>query len=553
MKERNLKIHNIPVFFLFTVKNDLLLWVLKIRDSLNFLFIITDQQRADHLSCYNNEIVLKTPHIDNIAKKGIKFTNFYCNNPICMPNRSTIYTGQYPSVHGVTTNGRNLPHNTKTFVNILLESGKYHTASFGKIHLNYFGSPSGRFRNASTSQEYAQHRDYPRLTNISPYFGLEQVKLVSGHGTLCGHPDYINWVKEKIKEDITLSKPLRIRSRNLDDMIQTKLNISFDTSNPHIKIQVVKHNVPEELYSTSFVKENTIDFLEKFASGQYKKPNFFAFCSFPDPHHPFSPPGKYYDMFKPEDIKLPKTFNDNHENSTLFNKKHYNELLDTEGTAKNIFPKPKELTEMDAKRVIAASYGVEKMIDDAVGEILEALDKHGLAKNTVVIYTTDHGDLGGDHRFFFKGPFLYQGLIKIPFLIKVPEGVEGKTCNALVSSINIPETILELAGFPIPNTMQGKSMVPLLRNPEKKINDSILIEMDDDHNYEKTRSLINNEWRITIFRDHGEMYNLKEDPEELNNLWNDKSLIQIKCELILALMRKCQENHFSPIIRDCGF
>ena len=498
-------------------------------------------------------MVLKTPNIDSIAKEGIKFTNFYCNNPICMPNRSTIFTGQYPSVHGVTTNGRNLPKETKTFVNILLESGLYHTASFGKIHLNYFGSPSGEFNTPIESQEYAQAKNYPNLSNNFPYFGLEEVKLVSGHGTFCGHPDYINWVKSKIKVDPALAKPLRIKQNNTDDMIQVKLNISFDTTDPLGKIQVLKNKLPEELYSTTFVKENTIEFFKRFAEGQYSKQNFFVFCSFPDPHHPFSPPGKYFDMYNPQDVILPKSFNDNHEKSSNFNKKHYNELLRSEGTEKNIFPIPKDVTEEQAKHVIAVSYGMEKMIDNAIGEIFLALEKFGFSDNTVIIYTSDHGDLGGEHRFFFKGPFLYQGLIKIPFLMKVPNGIKGQVSNSLVSSLDIPETILELGGFNIPDSMQGRSMLPILKNPVKEINEEILIEMDDDHNNEKTRTLIAGGWRITVFSNHGELFNLKEDPEEMNNLWNNPSFHEKKHELLLRLLRRCISTQNYSVNRDCGY
>jgi arylsulfatase A-like enzyme len=498
-------------------------------------------------------MVLKTPNIDSIAEEGIRFTNFYCNNPICMPNRSTIFTGQYPSVHGVTTNGRNLPKDTKTFVNILLESGFYHTASFGKIHLNYFGAHSGEYETPIESQEYAQAKNYPNLSKYSPYFGLEEVKLISGHGTFCGHPDYINWVKSKINEDPSLAKPLKIRQRNTDELIQTKLNICFDTTDPLGKIQVLKNKLPEELYSTTYVKENTIDFFKRFADGQYSARNFFVFCSFPDPHHPYTPPGKYFDMYKPQDIILPKSFYDTHENSSGFNNKHYNELLKSEGTEKNIFPIPKDVTEEEAKRVIAASYGMEKMIDDAVGEILKSLKKYGLADNTVVIYTSDHGELGGDHRFFFKGPFLYQGLIKIPFLIKVPKGIKGHIIDSLASSIDIPETILELCGFSIPSTMQGRSMLPILDKSVEKINEEILIEMDDDHNNEKTRTLITGDWRITIFRNHGELYNLKEDPEEMNNLWNDPSFNEKKQELLLRLLRRCINTQNYSVNRDCGY
>ncbi|HUW91052.1 MAG TPA: sulfatase-like hydrolase/transferase [Candidatus Nanopelagicaceae bacterium] len=526
--------------------------MIRISQKPNFLVILTDQQRLDHLSCYNNNMILKTPNIDRIANEGIKFTNFYCNNPICMPNRSTIFTGQYPSVHGVTTNGRNLPQGSKTFVDILLNSGIYHTASFGKIHLNYFGANSGRFQNATKSQEFAHSRQYRDLTNFSPYFGLDEVKLVSGHGPLCGHPDYINWVKRKIERDPSLGKPLRIKLSNPDNMIQTKLNISFNTAESLVKLQVLKHKVPEELYSTTFVKENTIEFLERFSKGTYSKENFFVFCSFPDPHHPFSPPGKYYDMYRPEDVILSKTFNDTHKNSSEFNRNHYNTTISSEGTEKGIFPNPKDLTEGEAKSIIAASYGMEKMIDDAVGEVLDALTKLGLSENTVIIFTTDHGDLGGDHRFFFKGPFLYQGLIKVPFLIKVPNGQTNKDCNTLASSIDIPETILELAGIPIPDFMQGKSLIPVLKNPEEIVENDVLIEMDDDHNNEKTRTLITDEWRITIFSNHGDLYNLKEDPNELNNLWLDNSFSDIKIDLLLKLFNKTS-NISKSVIRECGF
>lgn len=523
-------------------------------EKLNFLFIITDQQRKDHLSCYNDNMVLKTPNIDKIAKEGIKFSNFYCNNPICMPNRSTIFTGQYPSVHGVTTNGRNLPQGTRTFVDLLRENG-YHTANFGKVHLNYFGSTNKQFNEELESQEFAYPKYYKKLTNYIPYFGLEEFKIVSGHGILCGHPDFLNWVVSKIELDENLQLRLGIEPEDTDrDILRKYAKLMTPKENGSFtKLQVWKHDIPENLYSTTFVKEYVINYLNKFNKGAYFKDNFFLVCSFSDPHHPFSPPGKYFDMFKPEDIILPSSFKDNHENSTSLNKRHYSKLVNTEGTARHLFPKAKDLTELDAKRVIAASYGMEKMIDDAIGEILDVLEKTGLAENTVVIYTTDHGDLGGEHKFFFKGPFLYQGLINIPFIMKIPNGLKNKVCSSLVSSIDIPETILELAGFRIPDFMQGRSMAPILRNPEEKINQNILIEMDDEYINEKTRSLITDEWRITVFREYGELFNLKEDPDEMNNLWDDDSLKDIKLELILKLVRKSFGFTESHVKRDCQY
>ncbi len=527
-------------------------------EKMNFLFIITDQQRANHISCYNENNVLKTPNIDKIAREGIKFTNFYCNNPICMPNRSTIFTGQYPSVHGVTTNGRNLPQGTNTFVDILRESG-YHTANFGKIHLNYFGATSKQFNTADESQEFALPMDYKKLSSYMPYFGLEEVKIVSGHGILCAHPDYLKWVESKIKLDENLQVKLKIEPNDSTREILKKFTrlMNPNREKSFMKLQIWNHEVPEELYSTTFVKENTINFLKKFSKGEYLKEKFFTFCSFPDPHHPYSPPGKYFDMYNPDDINLPESFYDNHEKSPKFMNEHYNSTINTEGTVKGLFPKPKDVTEMDAKRVIAASFGMEKMIDDAIGEILNVLSDTGLAENTVVIFTTDHGELGGDHRFFFKGPYLYQSLIKIPFLIKIPNTLKNITCASLSSSIDIPETVLELAGLPIPETMQGKSLGPILKNPDTIINEDVLIEMDDEYINEKTRTLISEEgWRLTVFSNidnEGQLFNLKDDPNEMNNLWNNKSYKDIKSDLVLRLFRKNLNNLESIVNRDCQY
>ncbi|MBD3339856.1 MAG: sulfatase-like hydrolase/transferase [Candidatus Lokiarchaeota archaeon] len=522
----------------------------------NFLFIITDQQRKDHLSCYNENSILKTPHIDSIAKEGIKFTRFYCNNPICMPNRSTIFTGKYPSVHRVTTNGRNLPQGTQTFTEILNNSGDYHTASFGKIHLNYFGQNyRGKFDSPKISNEFVLPKDYKKIPNYTPYFGLEESKIISGHGTLLGHPDYFEWMKKKLKTDEELQIKLGIKPEASEKDIEKKIRRLFHikVKESFIELQVWKHKLPEELYSTTFVKDNVIKFLDRFSNGNYDKNRFFTICSFPDPHAPFTPPGKYYNMFNPEDVELPDTFDNDHKSHPDFIQEHYQHSKKTEGTNDKDFPSAKDLSAEEAKRVIAASYGMEKMIDDAVGEILKALEDLGLRENTIVIYTTDHGELGGEHRLFFKGPFLYQPLINIPFIISVPGGIRNKISDSLASSIDIPETILELAGFEIPRYMQGKSLLPILEKPDEKIKKSILIEMDDNYNDQKTRTIVTQNWRLTFYKDFGELYNLKKDPKELNNLWDENKYQEIKLELILKLLRKIAYEAEIPVLRDCDY
>ncbi len=518
--------------------------------------MICDQQRRDHLSVYNGgSIALKTPNIDSIGKKGVRFTNFYCNNPICMPNRSTIFTGQYPSIHGVTTNGRNLPENTQTFPEDLRKNG-YHTASFGKIHLNYFGAPYGEeYSNPTKSQEFVYEKDYNNLTHRSPYFGLKETKIISGHGTFLGHPDYQEWMKEKVKRDEELQAKLRIKPGSSDKDIEKKIKkcFHFNVKECEVDIQVFKHKIPESLYSTTFVKDNTIGFLNRFAQGKYDKKNFFCHCSFPDPHAPFTPPGKYFDMYNPEEVELPETFSDNHKNGLEFFREHYIHSKKTEGTNDKDFPNAKDLTEPKARKALAAMYGMEKMIDDAVGEILNALKKLGLAENTIVIYTTDHGELGGEHRFFFKGPFIYDGLIRIPFLMSVPGKVEGRVCDSLASSIDIAETLLDFGGVKIPSIMKGISMKPIFTDPNLKIKDNVLIEMDDNYTDQKTRTIVEDGWRMTVFNDFGQLFNLKEDPNEMNNLWWKERYKDKKMELLLKLSRKIFRNVQNPAIRECDY
>ena len=138
-------------------------------------------------------------------------------------------------------------------------------------------------------------------------------------------------------------------------------------------------------------------------------------------------------------------------------------------------------------------------------------------------------------------------------MIKIPGRFQNKICNSLASSIDLPETILELAGFNIPDTMQGKSMIPLLYEKQQEINEDIMIEMDDDHNDQKIRTIISNQWRLSVFREHGELFNLKEDPNEMHNLWNVESALDVKAQLLLRLSRKQTMMEKAPVNRDCGF
>jgi arylsulfatase A-like enzyme len=162
------------------------------------LFIITDAQRVDHLGCYGNSTV-KTPNIDRLASEGVRFTNYFCTNPICMPNRATLATGLYPNVHGVRSNGINLREDIPTIIGTVREKG-WHTAAVGKIHHQYWLAPfKHRYTSAESIDDWTleDYGNKPVRDNFPlPYYGFNDVEVVSGNGSVCsGH--YIMWLEEK--------------------------------------------------------------------------------------------------------------------------------------------------------------------------------------------------------------------------------------------------------------------------------------------------------------------------------------------------------------------
>ena len=493
------------------------------RERMNVLFIITDQQRADHLGCAGNPD-LKTPNLDRLASEGLQFTNAYVANPICMPNRSSIFTGKYPSIHGVRCNGINLDPKIPTFTQTLLDNG-YHTCSIGKIHLNFYGTPfSRKFDSAEQMIPFLYTPKDKRKPIAHPYHGLDEVMLTIGHGdAVSGH--YLDWVEERAPEyfEIIKHRAPRLFHEVLDDS-----------------------PIPEEIYHTTYITEETISFLKRFSEGYYGKKPFFLHCSFPDPHHPVCPPGKYKKIYDPEKIQLPSTFNDI---KPLYNHKALGKYV-------NVYRRTtmRETTEEEARKFIAYTYGTISMIDHGVGQILAALNSFGLEKNTMIIFTSDHGDFMADHGIILKALAHFQGVLKVPFIWKVPGLTKpGTITNSLASSIDIPTTILNLLDIKAkdhPPVMQGYDLSPILRDPSIQVRDHCIIEEDQDFEDAKdslklpsmkVRTMITGDYRITVYNtreDAGDLYNLKKDPYEQHNLWDDKNSRELKNKLLSKLLHE---------------
>lgn len=474
---------------------------------MNVLFIITDQHRNDHMSCSGNPI-LKTPNLDKLASEGVRFTSAYVVNPICMPNRASIFTGLYPNMHGIRTAGMNLPESTPTFTETLRENG-YHTIEIGKIHLNW---SIRKIKEGATSNESGKNwvlKDI-RSELPLPYYGFEEVELLVGHGDICGGY-YMDWLEEKGSEFIPI--------------IRKKAKIMF--SNPSYRTEI-----PEELYSTSYVNERTLAFLERYTKGDYGDKPFFLNISYPDPHHPVCPPGKYFDMYKAEEIDLPTNFDDI---ESVKEHKFLGPLLNNPFFRGMIL---RITNEKEARDFITATYGSVTMIDNSIGQILAALEKLGLADNTLVIYTSDHGDLMAEHGIILKGPCPYNGILNVPLIWKVPGVTKPAVTNSLASSIDISKTILNLLKIPKkehPPDMQGVDLTPVLLDPSKKVRDHCLVEHDEEIEMFKVkarlRHLITENYKLTIYnglKGYGDLFDCKKDPEELNNLWYDEKYLEYK-------------------------
>jgi arylsulfatase A-like enzyme len=513
----------------------------------SFLLIVTDQQRADHLGCYGNKVV-RTPQLDAIGAAGWRFDRCYVACPICMPNRATLMTGRMPSVHRVRHNGIPLSLRATTAVDLLRAAG-YGTALVGKAHLQNMwdrpplrpAAPAAPSRAAPPpalaeatmadagdgpyDQELAARwRADPAHDLRLPYYGFERVFLCIDHGDQVeGH--YARWLRERCPGAETLQGPANARA-----------------GRTAVAPQAWATAVPEELYPTAFVAEKTIECLEAFARDPARP--FFLQCSFPDPHHPFTPPGKYWDLYAPGEIPLPPSFWPADPAMTPHVARLHRER--DEGRAMKDTPAPFACTAEEARWATALTYGMITMIDDAVGRVLARLRALGLASRTVVMFTSDHGDFMGDHQLLLKGPIHYQGLIRVPLLWADPAAPRPRgVSDGLASTLDIPATILDRAGLAPFNGLQGRSLLPAVGGTDGPAREAVLIEEEGQRVYlgfdrpVRCRTLVTRQHRLTIYDGvaWGELYDLAADPHELVNRWADPGARDLRHALTELLLR----------------
>jgi arylsulfatase A-like enzyme len=480
----------------------------------NVLFIITDQQRADHTGFMGNPVV-QTPNLDQLAERSTVFTNAWVTNPVCMPNRCSILTGRMPTAHGVIFNDRTLDWGANTFVRRFRAAG-YQTALIGKSHLQHGMSKNSMvpFRGPGAAESpypagWDRVEDFERYLDGVPdmpddFYGFEHIELSIDHGARAsGH--HLQWAIDS--------------GANRDDMF---VEYAPDAPGQHRSEhwwQVYQPPYDEEFHSTNFVAERTINFIEGAAN---KAEPWLAYCSFPDPHHPMTPPGDWFFRHRPQDMVLPESRHDEltdaPEHLRLFSKLHPRKQRD--------WVTPCGFGSDDLLREsIAATYGMVEMIDDRVGQIIEALYKSGEAENTVIVFTSDHGDMMGDHSLFLKGFMHYRGTLQVPMMISTP-GVQASRSQHLASSIDLGPTLMDLCEVDSYDGVQGLSLTPMLGDEGAVVRDHVLIEDDIAPVTAgltpipaKTRTLITETHRYTRnSKGEQQLFDLDADPDEMHDL-----------------------------------
>lgn len=507
----------------------------------SFILFVTDQQRADHLGCYGNPIV-QTPHIDSIAAQGTRFDKFYVACPVCMPNRASLMTGRLPSQHLVRHNGIPLPRQSSTFVEELRKDG-YRTGLVGKGHLqNMTGFPanersvSGRQQEGTPpdglelgldqswydSEAATIWRDNPEHEVQTPFYGFEHVRVCSLHGDQV-EGNYTKWLRDQRNDWDTLAGP---ENAIPDDRYSAP--------------QAWRTRVPEALYPSTYVAEEAASFLENVAPDDEP---FFLMVSFPDPHHPFTPPGKYWDMYDPDEIPLPKNFDDK-----LWDPMPDVPELREALTAGESNPfVPQRVTERQAREVIALSYGMISMVDDAIGTVLGTLDQLGLSDDTVVGFTSDHGDFLGDRGAIFKFGMHYQEIIRVACLWKDPQNLTtGDVSSRLSGTIDLAPTILSRAGLNPYFGIQGLDLFDTTKSHSGMVvEDYAIAYLRDASSRAHFVSYMTENARLSRYEgaDWGELYDLANDPEERQNLWDDTSSQKFKNRMHEEFVNELISNH----------
>jgi len=487
----------------------------------NILLLTTDEQHCRTLGAYGNPEV-RTPHLDQLGEEGVVFDRAYCANPLCSPSRASILTGQYPSRHGCWTVGVNLPSDAWSVADVLARSG-YQTAALGKMHLQA-AHPNEGNESAETFLRDRNPLDFD--TWDGPYYGFQKACLSMGHA--CN------------EQNASLHYGKWLRERGVD------IKRYWDDVRPGVRKEErwedTLWDLPVEYHNSVWTGDIALDYLESAA--QSDEP-FFAWVSFQDPHDPYRVPNPYHDRYRPEDVlpiirregemdDKPPHFQD------WYHGRNMDHLCEMEGNTRSIpggcefYVRARDYPVQRHLIWNACVYGMVDLIDDQVGRILDRLETLGLAENTLVIFTSDHGDYMGNHFFWFKGPYHYEDVIRIPLMMRWPARMTGdRRCESVVSLVDLAPTLLDAAGVSPAEEVEGNSLVGVAAGEEKPARDYAIVENRTTRNGLYLVTVVKDRYKATFYvgEEYGELYDRDDDPDEFVNRWDDESCAKIRSEL----------------------
>ncbi|MFD2670900.1 sulfatase family protein [Marinicrinis sediminis] len=447
----------------------------------NILIVYTDQQRWDALGANGNKEI-QTPHLDKLAEQGVNFQHHYVQNPICMPSRASFLTGLYPSALGITHMAVPLPEESVTLPKMLKNAG-YVSGNIGKLH--------------ALPHSNRDHRD------IHPSYGFDHLEISDEPG--CYEDAYRAWARAKAPEEaakISLGLP------PATETWYSLMGIQDDIT--HIEREP-KHAVPfparEDLTHSAFVAEQTMAFIEK-----HQQDTWCCIAGFYSPHTPWVAPQSFLDLYDAQTLSLP----DLPEELDQLRREDY-------------------FSDEELRSVKHGYYAMVSEVDHYVGQIRSKLEELQLDDNTLIVFTSDHGEYLGDHLRYQKG---YPGedcISRVPLMIYWPQGMReaGRSCTSIVEAVDVLPTLLDCAGIQIPSHLQGTSLLPALRNEPFAGKACALME------FTGWRNIRTQQYRY-LCEDNGKegLYDLQKDPMQYHNLAQDIAYAEVLADMRKLLIQK---------------
>ena len=456
----------------------------------NILIIHSDQHRIDCIGAYENKDI-QTPNIDFLAKEGVLYQNSYSSLPVCTPSRYSLLSGMYVHQHKGWTNHSTLNPAIETFPDVLKSAG-YKTKAIGKMHFA------------------------PTYLDV----GFEEMILAEQDGPGRWDDDYHrDLMNNNLADKIDLEDQRQEYRKNAPEHYWR----SYGTAST---------NLPEKYYSTNWIANHTLETIENWDESGSN----MLMVGFIKPHHPFDPPKKWTEMYDPDSLELLPGW---------IEKPINYDLEEHSGYFKNL-----ALNEDALRKSMTYYYASITQIDFEIGRIINVLKDKGLYDNTIIIYTSDHGEHLGYHHQILKGGHLYESIMKVPLIIKYPKSqYAGIKNNKLVSNVDLAPTILNTAGLKIPKAMSGRNLTDSSFNREYVCAEGWM------GNQTMARS---KKFKLIRKRDGKSLFfNLETDPLEMNNLYNDtdyKDEIESHVEAIInwqgtdSLFAENYIDEYAPII-----